>query len=89
VTQGATTYSSGALAFDQGNPAEDPPYGLWGMLNDARVGGFFQVQLNALDPRSWGQIVFENMTYSPIPEPSVLAFAALGVLGAVLRMRRR
>jgi hypothetical protein len=26
-----------------GNPTEDPPYGLWGILNDAQVGGHFQV----------------------------------------------
>jgi hypothetical protein len=85
VTQGATTYTSGALAFDQGNPAEDPPYGLWGMLNDARVGGFFQVQLDISDPRSWGQIVFENITYSPIPEPSVVCILLFGVFAVLLR----
>lgn len=42
LTYNATNYTSGPLAFDEGNPAEDPPYGLWGMLNDARVGGYFQ-----------------------------------------------
>ncbi len=36
------TYSSGVLAFDSGNLAEDPPHGLWGILQDARVGGYFQ-----------------------------------------------
>jgi hypothetical protein len=37
-----TTYESPALPFDSGNPAKDPPYGLYGILNDARVGGYFQ-----------------------------------------------
>jgi hypothetical protein len=40
VVYNSMTYSSGPLAFDEGNPAE--PYGTWGMLNDARVGGHFQ-----------------------------------------------
>jgi hypothetical protein len=39
----STTYTSGELAFDQGTLAEDPPYGLWDILNDARAGGVAQV----------------------------------------------
>lgn len=35
-------YSSGVLVFDMGNPAEDPPHGLWGILNGAEVGGHDQ-----------------------------------------------
>jgi hypothetical protein len=42
VTYNAVTYSSGVIPFDQGNPAEDPPYGLWGILNNAGVGGHLQ-----------------------------------------------
>lgn len=34
--------SSGELAFDMGNPGEDPPHGLWGILNPAHVGGYVQ-----------------------------------------------
>jgi hypothetical protein len=34
--------SSGQLPFDEGNPAEDPPHGLWGILNYAHVGGYMQ-----------------------------------------------
>ena len=33
-----TDYTSGILPFDEGNPAENPPHGVWGILNDARVG---------------------------------------------------
>jgi hypothetical protein len=80
-----TTYSSGYLEFDEGNPAEDPPYGLWGMLNDARVGGYFQPQINSADPTNWGQIVFENMYYTP--EPTTLALFGIAGL-AMLRKRR-
>ncbi len=34
--------SSGQLAFDMGNPSEDPPHGLWGILNFAHAGGYMQ-----------------------------------------------
>jgi len=33
LTMGGTDYTSGAIAFDEGNPAE--PYGTWGMLDSA------------------------------------------------------
>jgi hypothetical protein len=36
------SYSSGELPFDMGNPNEDPPHGLWGILTPAQAGGFFQ-----------------------------------------------
>ncbi len=36
-------YDSPELAFDQANPAEDPPHGLWGELFPARAGGYFQL----------------------------------------------
>lgn len=65
-TDGSGTYSSGPLAFDEGNPAEDPPYGLWGMLNDARVGGYAQEFLQAGNPNaavttSWADISFVEL----------------------------
>jgi len=42
ITIGSTTYTSGPLAFDEGNPNEDPPHGLWGMLVPHYAGGYFQ-----------------------------------------------
>ena len=42
LLQWAWTTPSGPLPFDEANPAEDPPYGLYGMLNDGRAGGYSQ-----------------------------------------------
>jgi hypothetical protein len=39
VRYNAVSYSSGPLAFDQGNAAEDPPHGQWGALNPWYAGG--------------------------------------------------
>ena len=70
-----TIYSSGPLPFDEGNPDEDPPYGLWGMLNDGRVGGHLQVFLQAGNPNAnvtavWGDIKFLDLTGPISVEPS-------------------
>ncbi|MFQ5807592.1 MAG: PEP-CTERM sorting domain-containing protein [Phycisphaerae bacterium] len=81
----STTYSSPVLAFDQGNPDEDPPYGLWGILNDARVGGYFMPLVNNQIPGNWGQMDFQNMDY--VPEPASLALLGLASL-ALLRRRQ-
>jgi len=52
VSYGGVVYSSGVLAFDEGNPTEDPPYGLWGILNQAKVGGFIQPFLQGGNPNA-------------------------------------
>jgi len=79
---GGTDYSSGALAFDQGNPAEDPPHGLWGLLTPFGVGGYFQPQVgNPL----WEQIEFGDMNY--VPEPATMALLGLGSLFLVRRRK--
>jgi hypothetical protein len=71
VIYDGNTYMSPLLAFDQGNPAEDPPHGLWGMLNDGRVGGYLQCDW-ALggDPfatvnATWSDICFQNLDSVP------------------------
>ncbi len=61
VTMAGTTYCSGAIPFDQGNPAEDPPHGLWGMLTPAQVGGYFQPRV--FTAGVWEQVEFGDMVY--------------------------
>jgi hypothetical protein len=66
VGYGGNIYSSGPLAFDEGNPNEDPPYGLWGMLNDGKVGGHVQPFLQAGNPNAtfraeWSEITFDSL----------------------------
>jgi hypothetical protein len=39
VRYNAINYTSGLLNFDEGNPAEDPPHGLWGALTPWYAGG--------------------------------------------------
>jgi hypothetical protein len=66
LEMGGSAYSSGPLAFSEGNPAEDPPYGLWGILNEAQAGGFFLHNLQQGDPEGyalmeWANICFEDL----------------------------
>ena len=67
-------YTSGVLAFDQGNPNE-PEYGFWGILENAQVGGYSQVFLapgieGANFRAEWNNIVFTDLTPIPVMESS-------------------
>lgn len=77
---GSGSYSSGAIPFDEGNPGEDPPYGLWGILNDARVGGYYQPFVSG---GTSGTATFGNIDF--IPEPTSLLLVGLAGLAALRR----
>lgn len=66
VTYNSNNYTSGPKPLDMGNPAEDPPYGLWGMLNDGRAGGFVQYFLSANDVPNGINAKFENICYESL-----------------------
>ncbi len=63
VTYNGNDYTSCQLPFDQANPTEDPPHGLWGILNEARVGGFFQPRLVGGDAGNNVRATFDNIEY--------------------------
>lgn len=66
VTYNSNTYSSGPLPFDEGNTAEDPPYGLWGMLNNAGVGGHLQFFVGQSGAGNGITADWRNVNYSPL-----------------------
>ncbi len=82
---GVNSYTSGVIAFDQGNPAEDPPHGLWGLLNDYMVGGYYMPYIDTFAPDPSSAITFSNIDYVPAPG----AAALLGLAGLVAGRRRR
>lgn len=67
-------YTSGPIAFDEGNPAENPPHGVWGMLSPAGVGGYVQYFLGGSPDggnarAEWSNICFEDLGVVPV-QPS-------------------
>jgi hypothetical protein len=84
LTMGANFYTSGALAFDEGNPAEG--YGSWGHLDNARVGGYVQVFIDGSGAGNNLTAQWENIAI--VPEPSVVALLGLGILPLLFRRRR-
>jgi hypothetical protein len=85
LTIGANFYTSGPLAFDEGNPAEG--YGSWGHLDNARLGGYLQVFTGMSGAGNELTAQWENI--SIIPEPSTFALLGLGILPLALRLHRR
>ena len=62
----ATYYTSGPLPFDQGNPAEDPPHGQWGMLSPAGVGGHMQFFVGQSGPTGTMHTEWNCVCYLPL-----------------------
>jgi hypothetical protein len=62
VVYGASTYSSGPLPFDQGNPLEG--YGSYGMLDQARVGGYVQGFLQGGNTAAGVTATWTDITYT-------------------------
>jgi hypothetical protein len=71
VVYNGNTYDSPVLPFGEQNPNECTPNGLWGMLNDGRVGGYFQPRADtgASLTATWG-----NITYSACPVEVAFTF---------------
>lgn len=62
VVYNGNTYDSPVLPFGEQTPSDCDPHGLWGMLNDGRVGGYFQPRANtgASLTGTWSNITYLN-----------------------------
>ena len=71
-------YDSPILPFGSQNMAECNPHGLWGMLNDGRVGAYFQPRANtgASLTATWTNITYEQLPPDGTPSPDA-AYIAL------------
>ncbi len=78
-------YTSGPLAFDEGNPDEDPPYGLWGILNDSQAGGHFQPFLQAGNPNAALTADWKDITFNDLCEPVSVDAASWGRVKGLYR----
>lgn len=75
-------YTSGVLPFDMGNPNE--PYGLWGILDDARVGAYMQCFLGngvSVDART----TWTNIEFEVLDDPSATVSTTWGKVKGLFR----
>ena len=84
VIYNSTTYSSGQIQFDEGNPAENPPYGVYGILQDARAGGYVQCFLQGGNPAAQVVAEWANITFQDLGPVSVES-TSWGTLKALYR----
>jgi hypothetical protein len=70
IVIGSSSYTSGPLAFNEGNPSEDPPHGLWGSLYPAFAGGYMQAYVGNGTPvnfvETWANICFDSDPITPV-----------------------
>jgi len=68
------TYTTPWLLLDMGNPAEDPPHGLWGILDPASAGGFMQARLTQTAEdfvrATWNNVCYDNLQVVPTQNTS-------------------
>jgi len=78
VVYNGNTYDSPVLPFGSQNLAECDPHGLWGMLNDGRVGSYFQPRANTGKSltATWTNITFQVLPANSTPDANS-AFIAL------------
>ena len=75
VTYEGNTYTTPWLLLDQGNAAEDPPHGQWGILDPASAGGFLQARLdpgnfNSFVRATWNNVCYDNLQVVPTQNTS-------------------
>jgi hypothetical protein len=75
VTYNSNTYTTPWFLLDMGNPSEDPPHGLWGILDPASAGGFFQPRMEPGNFDSnlratWSNVCYTNLQAVPTQSTS-------------------
>ncbi|PID81130.1 hypothetical protein CSB20_03860 [bacterium DOLZORAL124_64_63] len=78
--------SSGELPFDMGNPDEDPPHGLWGILSPAQAGG--HMQFNNMSGAGEGanlNIRWENIEFQDLGTVVSTDKISMGAIKALYR----
>lgn len=84
ATFASVTYTSGPLAFDEGNPAE--PYGTWGMLDGATVGGHFQVPVEPYSPPTHvARATWSDISFLACPPPTPTETRSWGSIKGMYR----
>lgn len=71
VVYNAISYSSGTIAFDEGNPSENPPHGVWGILSPATVGGHVQYFVGGSPDGGGIRAEWSNICYEALDAVSV------------------
>jgi hypothetical protein len=64
VVYGGNPYSSGPIPFDEANPAENPPHGVWGMLSPAYVGARVQTNNGTPGTGRTYNATFEDISFT-------------------------
>lgn len=75
VTYLGNTYTTPWFLLDEGNVAEGPVHGNWGILNPASAGGFFQPRLDPGNFSSnlratWNNVCYDNLQVVPTQNTS-------------------
>ena len=59
-----------------------------GIINGSTLGGYFQIQNDPNNPGNSGAAVFQNISITPVPEPTSFVLLSAGILPLLLRRRR-
>jgi hypothetical protein len=85
VFYGGNNYPAGPFALDQGNPGEDPPHGLWGILSPASAGGYLQARLDPGNFQSTMRATWTNTQYTNYSSTTAAEKTSWGKLKSLYR----
>jgi len=70
VRYASINYTSGLLNFDEGNPAENPPHGLWGALTPWYAGGQMKMYVQTIGQPHSATGSWTDIQYTSGPTPT-------------------